>query len=172
MNPVHTLPHDFSKTRFSIILPSTPRSSKLPFPFMFSGRKFVIIYTLKKSLKLFHKYSTRPFLRDHMSRFGNHWLTQIWVGFQVLTAASMKMAVFWIVAPWDLVEVYRRFRGACYLHHQGSSLKIVVFDLSQYCPPGKARVVCGEDQWLWKCAIDNSSWIIVSGPSISSVGQV
>jgi hypothetical protein len=41
------------------------------------------------------------------------------VRFQVLTAASMKMAVFWVVAPCSLVEVYRRFRGACCLHHQG-----------------------------------------------------
>jgi hypothetical protein len=31
------------------------------------------------------------------------------VRFQVLTAASMKMAVFWVVAPCSLVEVYRRF---------------------------------------------------------------
>jgi hypothetical protein len=40
--------------------------------------------------------------------------------FQVLTAASMKMAIFWAVAPCSLVEVYRRFRGACCLHHQGA----------------------------------------------------
>jgi hypothetical protein len=26
--------------------------------------------------------------------------------FQVLTAVSMKMAVFWVVAPCSLVEVY------------------------------------------------------------------
>jgi hypothetical protein len=32
--------------------------------------------------------------------------------FQVLTAASMKMAVFWVVAPCSLIEVYRRFGGA------------------------------------------------------------
>jgi hypothetical protein len=38
--------------------------------------------------------------------------------FQVLTAASMKMAVFRVVAPCSMVEVYRRFRGACCLHHQ------------------------------------------------------
>jgi hypothetical protein len=31
----------------------------------------------------------------------------------------MKMAVFWVVAPYSLVEVYQRFRGACCLHHQG-----------------------------------------------------
>jgi hypothetical protein len=28
------------------------------------------------------------------------------VGFEVLTAASMKMAVLWVVAPCSLVEVY------------------------------------------------------------------
>jgi hypothetical protein len=31
---------------------------------------------------------------------------------------SMKMAVFWVLAPYSLVEVYWRFRGACCLHHQ------------------------------------------------------
>jgi hypothetical protein len=41
------------------------------------------------------------------------------VGFEVLTAVSTKMAVFWIVAPSSVVEVYRRFRGPCCLYHQG-----------------------------------------------------
>jgi hypothetical protein len=31
------------------------------------------------------------------------------------------MAVFWVVAPCSLVEVYRRFRGAYCLHHQGET---------------------------------------------------
>jgi hypothetical protein len=31
----------------------------------------------------------------------------------------MKIAVFWIVAPCSLVDVYRRFRGTCCLHYQG-----------------------------------------------------
>jgi hypothetical protein len=35
------------------------------------------------------------------------------VRFQVLTAASVKMAVFSVVAPCSPVVVYRRFRGAC-----------------------------------------------------------
>jgi hypothetical protein len=39
--------------------------------------------------------------------------------FQVFTAASMKMAVFWVVAPCSLVDVYLRFRGTRCLHHQG-----------------------------------------------------
>jgi hypothetical protein len=30
-----------------------------------------------------------------------------------------KMAVFWVVVPCSLVEVYQRFRGPCCLHHQG-----------------------------------------------------
>jgi hypothetical protein len=42
----------------------------------------------------------------------------VYVGFEVLTAASMKMAVFWVVAPFSLVEVYRCFRGTCYRYHQ------------------------------------------------------
>jgi hypothetical protein len=42
------------------------------------------------------------------------------VRFQVLTAASKK-TVFWLVAPCSLVEVYRRFRGACYVHHHGGN---------------------------------------------------
>jgi hypothetical protein len=29
------------------------------------------------------------------------------------------MAVFWAVAPCSMVEVYQRFKGPCYLHHQG-----------------------------------------------------
>jgi hypothetical protein len=40
------------------------------------------------------------------------------VGFEVLMVMSMKIAVFWVVAPYSLVEVYQRFRGTCCLHHQ------------------------------------------------------
>jgi hypothetical protein len=32
-----------------------------------------------------------------------------------------NIAVFLVVAPCSLVEVYRRLRGACRLHHQGDS---------------------------------------------------
>jgi hypothetical protein len=40
------------------------------------------------------------------------------VGFQVLTAASMKFRVFWDVAPCSHAEVDRRFRGAYCLNHR------------------------------------------------------
>jgi hypothetical protein len=36
---------------------------------------------------------------------------------QVLTAANMKMSVFWVVAPCSVVGVNRRFRGSCCLYH-------------------------------------------------------
>jgi hypothetical protein len=42
------------------------------------------------------------------------------VRFQVLTAASMKLRVFWDVVPCSQVDVDRRFRGAYCLHHHCS----------------------------------------------------
>jgi hypothetical protein len=42
-----------------------------------------------------------------------------YVRFHVLKAVSTKMAVFWVVAPCSLVEVYQRFRRTYCLHHQG-----------------------------------------------------
>jgi hypothetical protein len=41
------------------------------------------------------------------------------VRFQVFTAASIKMTVFWDVVPCSLVEIGCRFGGAYCLHHQG-----------------------------------------------------
>jgi hypothetical protein len=38
--------------------------------------------------------------------------------FQAFSEASDE-AVFWVVPPCSLVEVYQRFRGPCCLHHQG-----------------------------------------------------
>jgi hypothetical protein len=37
----------------------------------------------------------------------------------------MNIAIFWAVAPCYLVEVYRRFRGACCLHHPGDRSGII-----------------------------------------------
>jgi hypothetical protein len=50
--------------------------------------------------------------------------------FQVLTATSMKMTVFRDVTPCSLVDVCRRFRGACCLQtrlHGAASQKTVIF---------------------------------------------
>jgi hypothetical protein len=38
---------------------------------------------------------------------------EVQVGSEVLTAVRTKMAVFCVVAPCSLVEVYPRFRGPC-----------------------------------------------------------
>jgi hypothetical protein len=43
------------------------------------------------------------------------------VGLEVLTAASMRMFVFWVVAPCRLVEGYRCFRGICALMMEAAS---------------------------------------------------
>jgi hypothetical protein len=45
-----------------------------------------------------------------------------WLRFQALTAASMKMTASWDVAPCSIVEVYRRFRNAYCLLHQGDPI--------------------------------------------------
>jgi hypothetical protein len=35
----------------------------------------------------------------------------------------------WIVAPYSLLDVYRRFRGACCLHHQ-SDVSIIALTMN------------------------------------------
>jgi hypothetical protein len=39
---------------------------------------------------------------------------------------SMKVSVFWEVAPSSLVEVYRRFGGSYCLHHQDDEKLMVI----------------------------------------------
>jgi hypothetical protein len=41
------------------------------------------------------------------------------VTFEVLTVMSMKIAVFWDVAPYSVVDIDQSFMGAYKLHHQG-----------------------------------------------------
>jgi hypothetical protein len=38
----------------------------------------------------------------------------------------MKMAVFWVVAPCSLVEVYQRFRGPCCLDARGLLIALLM----------------------------------------------
>jgi hypothetical protein len=53
-------------------------------------------------------------------------ITNIFVRFQVLTAASMKIA-FWDIASCSLVEVDRRFRDAYCLHHPSTFVLVSLF---------------------------------------------
>jgi hypothetical protein len=52
--------------------------------------------------------------------------------FQVLTLASMKMAVFWDVATCNLVEIDRRFRDAYCLHYQGAGIAVSTSETCMY----------------------------------------
>jgi hypothetical protein len=40
-------------------------------------------------------------------------------------STQKKIAVFWVVAPFRLVQVHLRFRGAYCLHHQGDVLEVL-----------------------------------------------
>jgi hypothetical protein len=65
-------------------------------------------------------------------------LNRTLVRFQVLTAASTKMAVFWDVAPCSLVDVDRCLRGAYCLHLQGDESLLLLYviintDVSTTC---------------------------------------
>jgi hypothetical protein len=66
----------------------------------------------------------------HQVTYHNHkiLLSLLWVQIRVLdlfefsenwASVVLMMAVFWFVAPCSLVEVYWRFTGPCWLHHQG-----------------------------------------------------
>jgi hypothetical protein len=66
---------------------------------------------------MFRKYILQ--CMQTFSVFQNVGLIKFLVGFEVHTAATIKMAVFSVAAPYSLVEFYRRFRGACCLHYQG-----------------------------------------------------
>jgi hypothetical protein len=46
------------------------------------------------------------------------------IEFEVLTAVSTKMTVFWVVAQCSLVVVYQRVGGPCCLHHQGDETRL------------------------------------------------
>jgi hypothetical protein len=62
------------------------------------------------------------------------------VRFQVLTAANMKMTVFWDVVPCGMVEHDWHFRGAYCLHHlpdEGGSKHL--WNVGQYLPDYMAQ---------------------------------
>jgi hypothetical protein len=61
-------------------------------------------------------------MQSNETKWGRITTNYYLVGFEVLTAVSTKMAVFSVVAPCSLVEVYQRFSGPCCLHHQGDDM--------------------------------------------------
>jgi hypothetical protein len=81
-----------------------------------------MIYCLTAVVLCFQTFSARGTFVFAQIRLQHLYKSTDWLGFEVLTAVSTKMAVFWVVAPCSLVEVYQRFRGNCCLHHQGDDL--------------------------------------------------
>jgi hypothetical protein len=53
---------------------------------------------------------------------------------QVLTAATMKIIVFWDIGPWGLVEIDRRFRSAYCLPHQGDIYNKHLWNIYEFLP--------------------------------------
>jgi hypothetical protein len=47
----------------------------------------------------------------------------------------MKIAVFWVVGPCSMVEVYQRFGGTCYLH-----LRAIALRHTSYSPPWEPQI--------------------------------
>lgn len=50
----------------------------------------------------------------------------------------MKMADFWTVTPWSLANVYRRFKTAWCLRHQGDeTTRYIPEDIHLHAPPSE-----------------------------------
>jgi hypothetical protein len=53
----------------------------------------------------------------------------------MLKNKNLKMAVYCAVAPCSLEEVYRRFRGTCYLYHQGAETSVNFYQTTWHNNP-------------------------------------
>jgi hypothetical protein len=64
----------------------------------------------------------------------------------------MKMAVFWVVAPYSLVEVYRRFRGSSCPHKQGhDKFKLTAKSLINSLVTKMQKVQCALQMCCRRC---------------------
>jgi hypothetical protein len=67
------------------------------------------------------------------------------VGFEVLTVVSMKMAVFWVVAPCSLVKVYQCFRGPYCLQNFYTTFH---YYLNIACPTVRKIFNMSNNKWI------------------------
>jgi len=113
MHSVHTLPPYFPKIYFTIILPSTPRSSKWTVPFKFSYQIFVCISGL------FHvcyiPYASHPWF-DHT---------------QIIFGEASHYAVFTPFRFHFILVALHKMRTCTYLHHE---IILGAWHLSKYSP--------------------------------------
>jgi hypothetical protein len=88
-----------------------PWSSILP-------KMLIVAQLVKKSLPPPTQFNTKIYYCVHKSSTEN--LCNISIIFRV---RSFSMAVFWVVVPCSVVEVYQRFRSPCCLHHQDQTTR-------------------------------------------------
>jgi hypothetical protein len=76
------------------------------------------------------------------------------------------MAVFWVVAPCSLVEVYQRFRGPCCLHCQGDDYTALQprWQLSSYSPPWESQI---QNNSVCKDEARNGQYSTILSPFVS-----
>jgi hypothetical protein len=61
------------------------------------------------------------FFPIHYSLLTLYFDTVLWTSESLVNETTNKMAVFSVVVPCSVVEVYQRFRGPCCLHQQGDN---------------------------------------------------
>jgi uncharacterized membrane protein YecN with MAPEG domain len=137
----------------------------------FSGRKGAVIFFLNAkdntSAVCFLWGDLLSFMRKKqysLKVYHNLIHSVMWLDF--LRAVTMKMAVFWVVAPCGLVWVYRRFRGLYCLHHMALQPRRQPISYSYL----KHLAVC----FLWRDLLsitgrNNTAWKVIT---IYSFGYV
>jgi hypothetical protein len=106
------------------------------------------IVTLCIHILSFFSYSPRPTLCSSMSWPKQHRIRSLkamdFVRYKSVVMSQlmlhMKMAVFWIVAPCSLVEVYQRFRGPYCLHHQGDETFVNFYQTTRRYNPQESHL--------------------------------
>lgn len=88
-------------------------------------------YVIKTTTFSTHQYPTSVHLFGCCTSVSQSWnalifLVNIVLEFELLTTMSTKMAVIWVLALCNLVEIYKHFRGPYYFHHQCKLLPICI----------------------------------------------
>jgi hypothetical protein len=93
------------------------------------------------------------YLQGHKEKYAEFWFGNVFGSAHLeepeedlRITLRLKMAVFWVVTLCSLVEVYRRFGGACCLHHQGDEPQQPRRQPSSCLPPWEPQI---SRHWYW-----------------------